>query len=128
MALFLDHLFLARLASRLKCLVNAKSSLTMYQNELSTFTEFGKKPTRIIQILNLAGIDKILDETVQFDSSVNNMLILDDVMHEVAKKKKAATLFTRDMHHKNVSVWFILQNLYKQGPSMRDIVLNCQLL
>lgn len=75
----------------------------------------------------VAGIDKILDETVQFDSSVNNMLILDDVMHEVAEKKKAATLFTRDMHHKNVSVWFILQNLYKQGPSMRDIVLNCQL-
>ena len=45
---------------------------------------------------------------------------------EVSETKRAASLFTRDMHHKNVSVWFVLQNLYKQGPSLRSIVLNCQ--
>ena len=76
----------------------------------------------------VCGIDKILDGAVDFDENENNMLILDDVMEEVSSSKKAATLFTRDMHHKNVTVWFVLQNLYKQGPNMRDIMLNCQLM
>ena len=62
-----------------------------------------------------------------FGPTRNNLLILDDVVQEVSETKRAASLFTRDMHHKNVSVWFVLQNLYKQGPSMRDIVLSCQI-
>ena len=63
-----------------------------------------------------------------FDKSVNNLLVLDDVMSDISRNKKAADLFTRGIHHNNISVVFISQNLYKQGPSMRDIVLNCQYL
>jgi len=74
----------------------------------------------------VAGIERILDDSIQLDPSINNMIILDDVMQEVSENRRAATLFSRDMHHKNVTVWFILQNIFKQGPSMRDIVLNCQ--
>ena len=74
----------------------------------------------------VSGVDSVLDGSVVFDPTRNSLLILDDVMQEVSETKRAASLFTRDMHHKNVSVCFILQNLYKQGPSMRDIVLNCQ--
>ena len=37
-------------------------------------------------------------------------------------------LFTREMHHKNITVFFLVQNLYKQGKSMRDVALNCQVL
>ena len=75
----------------------------------------------------VSGIETLLDGSIAFDSSKNNLLIMDDVMQEVAKTRQSATLFTRDMHHKNVTVLFVLQNLYKQGPSMRDIVLNCQI-
>ena len=74
----------------------------------------------------VSGVDSVLDGSAVFDPTRNNLLILDDVMQEVPETRRAASLFTRDMHHKNVSVWFVLQNLYKQGPSMRDIVLNCQ--
>ena len=45
-------------------------------------------------------------------------------MEELANDKKTAARFTRDMHHKNVAVFFIVQNLFKQGNSMRDIALS----
>ena len=68
------------------------------------------------------GIDGLSE--VQFDPRLNNLLILDDLMEEVAGDKKASTLFTRDMHHKNV--FFVVQNLFKQGKSMRDVAVNSQ--
>ena len=43
-------------------------------------------------------------------------------MEELSGDKKASTLFTKDMHHKNVTVIFVVQNLFKQGRSMRDII------
>ena len=44
---------------------------------------------------------------------------------QAPENKRAASAFTTDMRYKNVNVWFVLQNLRKQGPSMRDIVLDC---
>ena len=49
-------------------------------------------------------------------------------MEEISADKKASTLFTKDMHHKNVTVIFVVQNLFKQGKSMRDIAINCQII
>ena len=72
------------------------------------------------------GIDGLSD--VQFDPRLNNLLILDDPMEELAGDKKASTLFTRDMHHKNITVFFVVQNLFKQGKSMRDVALNSQVI
>ena len=72
------------------------------------------------------GIDGLSE--VQFDPRLNNLLILDDLMEELAGDKKASTLFTRDMHHKNVTVFFVVQNLFKQGKSMRDVALNSQVI
>ena len=57
-----------------------------------------------------------------------SILVLDDLMEELCNSKELSTLFTREMHHKNTTVLFLLQNLYKQGKSMRDVALNCQLL
>ena len=65
---------------------------------------------------------------VQFDPRLNNLLILDDLMEELAGDKKASTLFTRDTHHKNDTVFFVVQNLFKQGKSMRDVALNSQVI
>ena len=64
---------------------------------------------------------------ITFDKTQNNLLILDDLMEELSSNKQMSTLFTKDMHHKNVSVIFIVQNLFKQGRSMRDVTLNCNL-
>jgi len=67
-------------------------------------------------------------QEVVFNPKLNNILIIDDLMEELSSDKSTSTLFTRDMHHKNVTVFFIVQNLFKQGKSMRDVTLNCQVL
>ena len=74
----------------------------------------------------VSGIDRLKE--IAFNSPINNLLILDDLMEELSADKKASTLFTKDMHHKNVTVIFVVQNLFKQGKSMRDIALNCQVI
>ena len=62
----------------------------------------------------MRGIE-VLSE-VQFDSKVNNLLVL-DLVEELAGDKKASTLFTRYKHHKNVTVFFVVQNLFKKGKT-----------
>ncbi len=82
--------------------------------------------TKVHNIEFVDGVDGL--KGITFDPKVNNLLVLDDLMEELSSDKNASTLFTRDMHHKNVTVFFIVQNLFKQGKSMRDIALNCQVL
>jgi hypothetical protein len=74
----------------------------------------------------IQGVDPILNDDSFFNSNENNLLILDDLMDKIANDFKAASLFTRGIHHKNVSVLFLYQNLFKQGKAMRDIALNTQ--
>jgi len=71
------------------------------------------------------GLEKVLDESF-FNPNVANLVVLDDLMDAVCENKRAASLFTQGIHHKNLSVIFLAQNLYKQGKAMRDIVLNTQ--
>lgn len=74
----------------------------------------------------IQGVSAMLEDENFFDSKENNLLVLDDLMDEIASNPKAATLFTRGIHHKNVTVIFLYQNLFKQGKAMRDITLNSQ--
>ena len=59
-----------------------------------------------------------------FDPNVNKMII-DDLMEQAASDKKVCNLFTKSSHHRNLSVIFILQNLFYQGKESRTISLNC---
>ena len=58
------------------------------------------------------------------DSSVRNLLILDDLMSDV--DESVTELFTKGSHHRNISVIYIVQNLFHQGKEHRTISLNCQ--
>ena len=91
----------------------------VFQDEFKTFD-----PT--VQLVH--GIEPLLREENFFDKSQPTLLVLDDVMDEIAQHKNATALFTRDVHHKNVTVLFLSQNLFKQGKNMRDITLNSQYL
>jgi hypothetical protein len=52
------------------------------------------------------------------------LLIIDDLMTELAGDKQTANLFTKGSHHLNISVIFIVQNVFHQGKEMRTISLN----
>lgn len=56
-----------------------------------------------------------------FNPDEKSLLIIDDLMGEAGKSKEVADFFTKGCHHRNVSVILILQNMFHQGPVMRDI-------
>lgn len=58
------------------------------------------------------------------DNSHTNILVLDDLMTSVLKSPYMEDLFTKFSHHGNVSIIFIVQNLYAKSPLSRSIFLN----
>jgi len=57
-----------------------------------------------------------------FDGSRSNLIIIDDLMRE--SDGRVVDLFTKGCHHRNISVFYITQNLFHQGKGARDISLN----
>ena len=51
-----------------------------------------------------------------------SLVIIDDLMGESGHE--VANMFTKYSHHKNMTIIFIVQNLFYQGKRMRDISLN----
>ena len=54
-----------------------------------------------------------------------DVLIIDDQMTDLADSKMMCDLFSKHSHHKKISIFFIVQNLFFQGKHMRSIALNC---
>jgi hypothetical protein len=63
-----------------------------------------------------------------FDPSVRNLLVLDDQMENSAAHKRGendvSKFFTQGSHHRNLTVVYIVQNLFNQDRSMRTVSLN----
>ena len=53
-----------------------------------------------------------------------NLVIIDDLMSSAGDSKQISQLFTQESHHKNLTVIFLVQNLFFQGKEMRNISLN----
>lgn len=90
---------------------------------------YGEKNTN--QMKNLQEISPIaiefvegISEIPEFRGNENNLLIIDDLMTSAAKSTDIANIFTRVSHHRNVSVILIVQNIFHQGRSMRDMSIN----
>ena len=54
--------------------------------------------------------------------------MFDDQMIDASKDKRIVSLFTRGSHHRNLSVVYIVQNLFHQGKGCRSISLNSHYL
>ena len=63
-----------------------------------------------------------------FSPEDNNLLILDDQMSNTSslQKKCMMQLFTQGSHHRNLTIIYIVQNLFDQGSTSRTISLNSQ--
>lgn len=55
----------------------------------------------------------------------NSLIVLDDLMSDVANSNEVAELFTRGMHHRKLSVLLLVQNVFYRGNKAREISLNC---
>jgi adenylate kinase family enzyme len=56
-----------------------------------------------------------------FDSKINNCLVLDDVMNQAANNPIVSDLFTKFSRHKNITIIFLIQNLFPKSKYMCDI-------
>ena len=54
----------------------------------------------------------------------HNLVIIDTMQMTALNDPFIANLFCRDSHHRNISVFLLLQNLFHQGKYARDISLN----
>ena len=57
-----------------------------------------------------------------------NLVILDDKMNDEGGSRTLAKMFTQGAHHRNLTVIFVLQNMFHQDSSMRTISLNSHYL
>ncbi|CAH0556584.1 unnamed protein product [Brassicogethes aeneus] len=57
-----------------------------------------------------------------FTGSDPSLIIIDDLMKEAGGA--IVDIFTKGSHHRNLSVFYITQNLFHQGKGQRDISLN----
>lgn len=64
-----------------------------------------------------------LPDMDEFDGNDEpKLIVVDDMMRET--NDSVVDLFTKGSHHRNLSVFFITQNLFHQGRGQRDISLN----
>ena len=54
----------------------------------------------------------------------HNLIVIDDLAHELVRNQDMEVLFTQGCHHDKFSVIYITQNLYQKGQNARTIALN----
>ena len=82
----------------------------------------------IPQIEFVKGIPPDLEHDSYFDVNKRNLIVFDDQMIDAGGDKRIVNLFARGSHHRNLSVIYILQNLFHQGKGSRSISLNSHYL
>ena len=80
------------------------------------------------QIEFVKGIPPDLEHDSYFDVNKRNLIVFDDQMVDAGGDKRIVNLFTRGSHHRNLSVIYIVQNLFHQGKGSRSISLNSHYL
>lgn len=84
--------------------------------------EYDDLKLQLPEIEFLSGINE--DTYASFDRDKRNVLVLDDKMTESKNAALMEKLFTRGSHHRNVTVFYLVQNLYAKGAATRSINLN----
>jgi hypothetical protein len=69
-------------------------------------------------------IPEDIDNAHYLDVSQRNLIVLDDLIAQSGKDKRIADLFTKGSHHRNLSIIYIVQNIFHHGKEMRNVSLN----
>ena len=65
-----------------------------------------------------------INEIEKFDSDVNRLMIIDDLMCEKDSEGVLVDLFTKSSHHRNISVIFIVHNVFEKY--LRTVNINAK--
>ena len=74
------------------------------------------------------GIPNNLEHANFLNTTMNNFIVIDDLMIKASHDDRVCDLFTKGSHHRNLSVACLMQNLYYQGKGNRTMSLNSHYL
>ena len=91
---------------------------------------FGKLEEEVPNVTLHQGLPnkELIERIGSEDSDHNVILVLDDLLDEICKSAEMCALFTRDVHHRRISVIMLSQNIYHQSRYSRTISLNSSYL
>ena len=76
----------------------------------------------IANIMFVEGVPGDLETLI--NPSVRNLVVIDNLMYELSNDQRMTNFFTKDCHHRNLSVIFIFQNIFHRGKELRDMGLS----
>jgi len=56
----------------------------------------------------------------------DSLIVIDDMIFELSNNEKLAGLFTKESHHRNISVILLSQNVFFKSAVFRVVSLNCK--
>ena len=68
------------------------------------------------------GLPDPLHLTQWFGRTLGGVLVLDDLMEEGGQDKRVLDLFTKDSHHRNITVLYLTQDLFPLANSPRQLI------
>ena len=90
-------------------------------------TLFDEMKDTLHNVSFLGGLPTI-DEIHNFCDKNHNIVVIDDLSHKLVMNPDLEVAFTQLCHHWNLSIIFVLHNLYQQGKCSRTIALNTKYL
>ena len=109
-----------------KILINREKIIDKEINKIIVCYRSWQPTYDVIKLLNTSTkFIEGLPQISEFDSSENNMLILDDLMNECSESQDISKFFSIYSHHKSISIFILNQNIFPKGKCQRDISLNC---
>ena len=81
-----------------------------------------KFPDILMLHKGLPDLDKLAERDTE---NVRTLIVIDDLMQET-RGHVVSNLFSKGAHHMNMSVIYIVQNIFNQNKEMRNIFLNAQ--
>ena len=74
------------------------------------------------------GIPDSINRSDFFDASENNMLVIDDLMLHKGVNELVAALFIHGSRHRNLSIFYLIHNIFWKSKVSREIRLNAKYL
>ena len=98
-----------------------KSIFDMYRRELND----GDSPDVELHFVHVTDFDDP-EVTRLLDRMERSIVVFDDLMSEMTKNDKVASVFTREVHHRRLCVFHLWQNVFPRKSAAPTITKNTQ--
>ena len=106
-----------------RCLFEAGSLLTFSAFRMGAYSRWALIRGWALIRMNTV-YPAALEQDCYFDVNKRNLIVFDDQMTDARKEKRIVNFFSRGSHHRNLSMIYIAQNLFRQGKDSRSISLK----